>query len=89
MSTITPLEQTLITIAEGCLNYVQQYHAMRKLGSATAEDAETFEENHIALTTLVQLTHMRDTGLTDDALIELRNIEEKEAILLRSLAEAN
>jgi len=62
---------------------------MRKLGSATAEDAETFEENHIALTTFVQLVHMRDSGLTDDARIELRDIEEKEAMLLRSLAEAN
>lgn len=89
MSTITQLEQTLIAMAQGCLGYVQQYHAMRKLGSATAEDAETFEENHIALTTLVQLVHMRDSGLTDDACIELRDIEEKEAMLLRSLAEAN
>lgn len=86
MSTITPLEQTLINMAEGCLGYVQQYHAKRKLGSATADDAETFEENHIALTTLVHLAHMGDSGLTDDARNKLRDVEQKEAWLLQSLA---
>jgi len=89
MSNINQLEQTLITLAEGCLLYVQQYHAARKLGTATANQEEHFQENHIALTALVQVAHVRDSGLSEDARRKLLDFEETETLLLRSLADTN
>lgn len=85
MSTITQLEQTLIDIATNCLADVLGYSAKRKQGSITAEDAEAFDENHIALTTLVQLAHVTKSGLSEDARVALLDIEESETALLRTL----
>ncbi|MDK8264877.1 hypothetical protein QP835_11375 [Pseudomonas oryzihabitans] len=88
MSTIPQLEQTLLEMATACLGNLQAYHAKRKLGSATADDAELFEENHTSLTTLLQLAHLSPGGISEETRIELQDIEEKEAMLLQSLAEA-
>lgn len=85
MSTITQLEQTLIDIATNCLSNVLEYSAKRSQGDVTAEDAEAFEENHIALMTLVQLAHLTHSGLTEDARTALLDIEEGETALLRKL----
>ncbi|MDT3722644.1 hypothetical protein [Pseudomonas oryzihabitans] len=85
MSTITQLEQTLIDIATNCLADVLGYSAKRQQRSVTAEDAEAFEENHIALSTLVQLAHLKQSGLTEDARTALLDIEESETALLRTL----
>ncbi|ONN71076.1 hypothetical protein [Pseudomonas oryzihabitans] len=85
MSTITQLEQTLIDIATHCLADVLGYSAKRKQGSVTAEDAEAFEENHVALSTLVQLAHLKQSGLTEDARDALLDIEESETAVLRAL----
>lgn len=85
MSTITQLEQTLIDIATNCLADVLGYSAKRQQGSVTAEDAEAFEENHIALMTLVQLAHLTQSGVTGDARAALLDIEESETALLRTL----
>lgn len=85
MSTVTQLEQTLIDIATNCLADVLGYSAKRKQGSVTAEDAEAFEENHVALSTLVQLAHLKQSGLTEDARDALLDIEESETAVLRAL----
>jgi hypothetical protein len=85
MSTITQLEQTLIDIATNCLADVLGYSAKRQRGSVTAEDAEAFEENHIALSTLVQLAHLKQSGLTEDARTALLDIEESETALLQAM----
>ena len=85
MSTITQLEQTLIDIATSCLADVLAYSTKRKEGSVTAEDAEAFEEYHIALMTLVQLAHLTKSGLSEDARVALLDIEESETALLQTL----
>lgn len=85
MSTITQLEQTLIDIATNRLADVLGYSAKRNQGIVTAEDAEAFEENHIALMTLVQLAHFTHSGLTEGARTALLDIEESETALLRKL----
>lgn len=85
MSTITQLEQTLIDIATNCLADVLGYSAKRQQGSVTTEDAEAFEENHIALSTLVQLAHLKQSGLTEDARTALLDIEESETALLQAM----
>lgn len=87
MSTITQLEQTLIDIATNCLADVLGYSTKRQQGSVTAEDAEAFDENHIALMTLVQLAHLTQSGLSDDARAALLDIEESETSLLRALVD--
>lgn len=87
MSTITQLEQTLIDIATNCLADVLGYSDKRKQGSVTAEDAEAFEENHIALMTLVQLAHLAQSGLSADARAALMDIEESETARLRAMVD--
>lgn len=85
MNNITQLEQTLIDIATDCLADLQSYSSRRDHGHVTAEDAEAFEESHIALTTLVQLAHLGQSGLTEDARSALLSIEESETALLRAM----
>jgi len=89
MSTVPKLEQNLLEMAVRCLGNLQAYHAKRKLGSATADDAEAFEENYTALSTLLQLAHQSPDGISADTRIELEDIEQKEALLLQSLGEVN
>lgn len=89
VSTVPKLEQNLLEMAVRCLSNLQAYHAKRKLGSATADDAEAFEENYTALNTLLQLAHQSPDGISTDTRIKLEDIEQKETLLLRSLAEVD
>lgn len=90
MSTITQLEQTLIDISTDYLAEVLGYSAKRRQGNVTAEDAEdaeAFAESHIALTTLLQLAHLAQSGLSEDARTALLDIEESETALLHALVD--
>lgn len=89
MSTIPQLEQALLDLANRVWGNLQAYHAKRKLGSVTADDAEAFEENLIALTTLLQLAYQSPGSISEDTRIELEDIEQKEALLLQSLDDSN
>lgn len=76
---MSPLENTLIAIARDHLVALKRFYAKKAAGTASADDHDQFQENHVALTTLLQLGHMQGSGMTDEGCRALIAIEAEEA----------
>lgn len=72
---MTQLEDTLIAIARDQLASIRRFYAAKTQGKATNEDYELFRENHVSLTTLLQLAHMASSGLSEAGVKALQDIE--------------
>lgn len=72
---MTALENTLIAIARDQLAAVRRFYALKTEGKAKRDDYEQFREDHVALTTLLQLGHMANSGMSEEGIKVLQGIE--------------
>lgn len=84
---MTPLESTLIAIARDYLEAVKRFYAKQTAGKALADDRELFQESHSALTTLLQLGHMQGSGISDEGVRAMLNIEAEAAAAIPQIDE--
>ena len=84
---MTPLESTLIAIARDYLEAAKRFYAKQTAGKALADDRELFQESHSALTTLLQLGHMQGSGMSDEGVRAMLNIEAEAAAAIPQLDE--
>ncbi|MCY1165278.1 hypothetical protein D9M73_51810 [compost metagenome] len=76
------LEQTIIKAARGELQRL-------RTRSSTAEDRDDALTAFQSLTALVMLAHIKDGGLSENAIVELLTIEKESSQAIRSATQSN
>ncbi|MDU4254548.1 hypothetical protein [Pseudomonas sp.] len=85
---ITQLEQNMIDKARAAQEHAEEFYRQHKAGKTDAEDYEAYQSQYHALSTLVAFAHEKDSGLSVEAIQQLRDIEDAEAAAFREYGPA-
>lgn len=82
MST-TQLEQTITERARSHLGGVRAFYAKAKAGTAAEDDRHDYQRDHAAMNALLELSHWRDSGMSEAGRAMLFAVEVEAAEALR------
>lgn len=76
---MSPLESLIVAEAQGYLTLVVMHYLMVREGTVDEHDQPEFEKAKGGLMSLVALAHRADSGMSEEAVQALLEIERKEA----------
>lgn len=81
---MTKLETTLLNLAHQHLAGIICLLEVGSGGKVRAEDEESFLQSSAALDALLELGHLADSGMSEEAVKRMLEVEKKHAALLRA-----